>query len=230
MLEKIFTGDDEFAAREDIVEYLGHEGYDNVDASVAGPALGAVNAIAMMIEKRDPYTSDHQNRVARLSVAIAREMGWSESRIEILRLGAIIHDAGKIYVPAEILNRPGKLTESEFGIIKSHPQIGYEIVEKAELPWPIKEMVVQHHERIDGSGYPMGLAGDQIIDEAKVIAVADVVDAMTSHRPYRAALGIEAGLSEIERGKGTSYDPIVVDVCAMLIRENKFRWDNALVA
>ena len=187
-------------------------------------AMGAINAISATVEKRDPYTSGHQNRVAILSVAIATDLGWSDSKKEGLRLGSLIHDIGKIHIPAEILNRPGKLTDAEFSIIKSHPQVGFEIVEHTDFPWPIKEMILQHHERIDGSGYPNGLTGEFIVDEAKVIAVADVVEAITAHRPYRPALGIDAGLEEIERGKGTAYDPMVVDSCLKIIRAQGFSW------
>lgn len=186
-------------------------------------AFGAVHALAATIEKRDPYTAGHQESVAALSVAIGEKLGWSEFKLQGLRLGATIHDIGKIYVPAEILNRPGKLTDPEFAIIKTHPQIGFEILESASFPWPIKDMVVQHHERLDGSGYPKGLHGDQITEEAKVIGVADVVDAITAHRPYRPGLGIETALSEISLGRGTIYDPLVVDACIALFREDGYR-------
>jgi len=165
--------------------------------------------------------------VATLAVAIGRKLGWDRFKLEGLKLGATIHDIGKISVPAEILNRPGRLTESEFGVIKAHPQTGFEILEKTDFPWPIKEMVVQHHERIDGTGYPYGLKGDEIIDEAKVLAVADVVDAITSHRPYRPGRGIDVALAEIERGRGTAYDPSAVDACLSLLREEHFQWAHA---
>jgi len=187
-------------------------------------ALGAVRAIAATIEKRDPYTSGHQENVAAISVAIAERLGWGRERVEGLRLGAMIHDIGKIYIPSEILNRPGRLTDSEFEIVKSHPQVGYDILANTEFPWPIKEMVVQHHERLDGSGYPKGLMDGEIIDEAKVIAVADVVDAITSHRPYRPGLGVDAALAEIEQGRGALYDTMVADACLRLIRDEGFSW------
>ncbi|MCC7274274.1 MAG: PAS domain-containing protein, partial [Alphaproteobacteria bacterium] len=189
-------------------------------------ALGAINAVAATLEKRDPYTSGHQERVARLSVAIATELGWERSRIEGLRLGAMIHDIGKISVPSEILNRPGRLTASELAIIKAHPQVGYEILEKSDFPWPIRDMIHQHHERLDGSGYPQGLTGERIIAEAKVIAVADVLEAISSHRPYRPALGLDAALREIEGGRGTIYDAEIVDVCVRLVRDRGFRWES----
>ncbi len=196
-------------------------------SSLEDSAMGAVRAIASTIEKRDPYTSGHQVDVATLAVAIGRKLGWDRFKLEGLKLGATIHDIGKISVPAEILNRPGRLTESEFGVIKAHPQTGFEILEKTDFPWPIKEMVVQHHERIDGTGYPYGLKGDEIIDEAKVLAVADVVDAITSHRPYRPGRGIDVALAEIERGRGTAYDPSAVDACLSLLRDEHFQWAHA---
>jgi len=191
-------------------------------------AFGAVRAIAATIEKRDPYTSGHQDNVATLSVEIAKRLGWDKYRIEGLHLGATIHDIGKIYIPAEILNRPGKLSVHEFGMIKSHPVVGREILASTSFPWPIQDMVGQHHERIDGSGYPDGLKGDKIIDEAKVIAVADVLDAITSHRPYRPGLGVEVALEELERGSGTAYDPTIVDVCIKLVRDEGFRWHREI--
>jgi putative nucleotidyltransferase with HDIG domain len=186
--------------------------------------LQTIEAVSMTLEKRDPYTAGHQQRVVQLAVAIAREMGIPEGRIEGLRLGTLVHDIGKIYVPAEILNRPGRLTESEFGIIKSHPQVGYDILKGVEFDWPIAEMVLQHHERCDGSGYPQGLRGDEIMLEARILGVADVVEAITSHRPYRPGLGIEFALAEIEKGRGTLYDPSVADTCLALFSQQNFSW------
>lgn len=187
-----------------------------------GAAFNAVRALAATLEKRDPYTSGHQDKVADLSVAIGQKLGWDEFRLQGLRLGAIIHDIGKIYVPAEILNRPGKLSAGEFALIKEHPQVGYDILSEVTFPWPIKEMVRQHHERIDGSGYPDGLKGNEILDEAKIIAVADVVEAITSHRPYRPGRGLDTALAEIERGRGTIYEPSIVDACLDLIRNDGY--------
>lgn len=195
-------------------------------SELGNAALGAVTAIAATIEKRDPYTAGHQESVAALSVAIGKKLGWDEFKLQGLRLGAMIHDIGKISVPSEILNRPGSLSEPEFAIIKSHAQVGYEILAKTSFPWPIKEMVHQHHERLDGSGYPNRLRGDQIIDEAKVIGVADVVDAILSHRPYRPSRGVAAALAEIERGRGTLYEPSVVDACLALVREDGYSLDK----
>lgn len=191
-------------------------------------ALGAVTAVAATVEKRDPYTSGHQANVAALSVEIARKLSWDEFRIEGLRLGALIHDIGKISVPAEILNRPGKLTDSEFAIIKAHPQNGYDILASTEFPWPIHAMILQHHERLDGSGYPNGLTADAILEESRVLSVADVLDAITSHRPYRPGLGIEVALKEIEDGRGARYDPAVVDAALALVRDDGYRWQKDL--
>jgi PAS domain S-box-containing protein/putative nucleotidyltransferase with HDIG domain len=187
--------------------------------------LGTIQAVALTVEKRDPYTAGHQQKVARLAVAIAEELGWPPDRIEGVRLGGMIHDIGKIYVPAEILNRPGRLSKLEFGLIMSHPEVGYEILKDVELPWPVAQIILQHHERLDGSGYPMGLKGSEIIDEACLLGVADVVEAMAAHRPYRPALGLEAGLDEIERRRGTQFAPEIVDACLRLFRERGFTLD-----
>jgi PAS domain S-box-containing protein len=182
-----------------------------------------IQAIATTIEARDPYTAGHQRRVAQLAAAIAREMGLPENRITGVLRGAEIHDIGKIYIPSEILSRPGRLSNTEFSLIKIHPQVGYDIVKEIDFPWPVAAMILQHHERLDGSGYPRGLrGGDQIILEAKILAVADVVDAMVSHRPYRAALGVDAALDEIVRNRGVLYDETVVDLCVRLFREKSF--------
>lgn len=187
-------------------------------------ALRAVGAVSATIEKRDPYTSGHQADVARLAVAIAQELGWDEFKIEGLRLGATIHDIGKVSVPSEILNKPGKLSDAEFALIREHPMTGYDILASVDFPWPIRRMVLQHHERLDGSGYPHGIDRDDIIDEARIIAVADVVDAITSHRPYRPGRGVETALEEIERGRETQYDPAAVDAGLHLIRDRNFDW------
>ncbi len=184
-----------------------------------------IRAIALTVEKRDPYTAGHQNKVAGLCVAIASELGLTPERIEGVRLGATIHDIGKVYIPAEILNRPGKLTDPEFEIIKTHPQVGYDIVKDVKFPWPVGEMILQHHERLDGSGYPKGLKGEASLLEARILAVADTVEAMSSHRPYRPALGPEKALAEIEQHRGTRYDAAVVDACLKLFRERGFRFD-----
>lgn len=179
-----------------------------------------VTAIARTLEMRDPYTAGHQQRVTALSVRIAREMGLAEDMIEGLYFGAMIHDIGKISVPAEILSKPSALSKLEFMLIQHHPRAGFEIVQGIEFPWPVAEMIVQHHERLDGSGYPNRLEGDEIILEARIIAVADVVEAMTTHRPYRPALGIKAALAEIAQGQGSRYDTAVVDACIQVVRAN----------
>ena len=182
----------------------------------------SIHAIADTVEARDPYTAGHQRRVAELAVAIAREMGLTEEKTHGIRLGASIHDLGKIQVPAEILSKPGKLTEVEFMLIKLHPQAGYDILKDIKFPWPIADIVHQHHEKMDGSGYPQGLKNDQILLESRILAVADVTEAMASHRPYRPAQGIDIALHEIKRGRGRVYDPTVADACLKLFHEGKF--------
>lgn len=178
-----------------------------------------VGAIANTIEMRDPYTAGHQQHVGRLAAAIARRLGLSEHRIRGIHLAGIIHDVGKINVPAEILNKPGKLSSIELEMIHEHAEAGYRIVKDIDFPWPIAQIVRQHHERLDGSGYPQGLRGDEILAEAKILSVADVVDAITSHRPYRAALGIEAALAEITEKKGVLFDSDAVEACISVFRE-----------
>lgn len=178
---------------------------------------GFIQAISMITEVKDPYTAAHQRRVASLAVSIAQEMDLPEQKIEGIRLAASIHDVGKIYVPSEILSKPGKISEAELSIIRNHPQIGYDILKNIEFLWPIAKIVLQHHERIDGSGYPAGLFGDEILLEVKVISVADVVEAISSHRPYRPALGTESALVEISKNKGILYDPDVVDACLTVL-------------
>lgn len=179
----------------------------------------SIQTIASTVEARDPYTAGHQRRVAELATAIAREMKLPEEQVNGIHLAAIIHDLGKIHVPAEILSKPGRLNAIEFQLIQMHPQEGYNILKDVKFPWPIATIILQHHEKLDGSGYPQGLKGEQILLEAKIIAVADVVEAMSSHRPYRAGLGIEAALAEIETHRGVQYDSIVVDACTKSFRE-----------
>ncbi len=183
-----------------------------------------VNALASTAEKRDPYTAGHQYRVTKLACTIARQMGMEKIRIEGLRVAGIVHDIGKIYVAAEILNKPVRLQDIEMNLIKTHCQAGYDILKTIDFPWPVAEIVFQHHERIDGSGYPRGLRGDEILPEARILAVADVVDAMCSHRPYRSALDISDAMIEIEKNKGKLYDPAVVDVCLELFQKTNFQW------
>jgi PAS domain S-box-containing protein/putative nucleotidyltransferase with HDIG domain len=186
---------------------------------------GIVEAMALAAEVRDPHTAGHQRRVAQLACAIASEMGLPEDRVQGIRMAALIHDIGKIYAPAEILSKPGHLTELEFGLIKMHPQVGRDILKTVEFPWPIATILYQHHEALDGSGYPEGLAGDEILLDARILAVADVVEAMSSHRPYRPALGIERAIEEITANRGVLYDPAVVDACLSLFTEKEFRFE-----
>ncbi len=183
-----------------------------------------LRAISTMLEKRDPYTAGHQQRVADLAEKIALELGLSKEQAHAIRLTGIVHDIGKIQVPAEVLNKPGKLTDIEFSLIKLHPQTGYDILKGIKFPWPIAEAVLQHHERLDGSGYPQGLKADQIIIEARIIAVADTVEAMSSHRPYRPGLGLEAALAEIEKSRGKLLDPIIVDACLRLFKDQGYKF------
>jgi putative nucleotidyltransferase with HDIG domain len=175
------------------------------------------------LEARDPYTAGHQRRVAHLASAIAMEMGLPQENIDGIQMAGSIHDIGKLAIPAEILVKPTKLTNIEFSLIKEHAQSGYDMLKDVESPWPLAQIVHQHHERMNGSGYPRNLKGDEIIIEARIMAVADVVEAMASHRPYRAALGIEVALEEIEKNKGILYDNTVVDACLRLFREKNYK-------
>jgi len=174
----------------------------------------SIELLGQVVETRDPYTAGHERRVAELSVAIAQQLGMPADQIEQIRIAALVHDIGKISVPAEILSKPGKLTDMEFELIKGHAEAGFTILNSASFEGPIAELVYQHQERRDGSGYPRGLSSDEILDGAKVIIVSDVVEAMSSHRPYRAALGIDVALAEIERGAGEQYDAAVAEACA----------------
>ena len=181
--------------------------------------VGTIHTIAATVEARDPYTAGHQKRVADLAIAIAREMKLADEKVEGIEIAGKIHDLGKIKVPAEILSKPGKLSDLEFQIIQTHPQVGYDLLKEIEFPWPIAEMVLQHHEKMDGFGYPQGLKGGEIMLEARILAVADTVEAMSSHRPYRPALGIEKALIQIKKDKGTLFDPDVVDACLKVFED-----------
>jgi len=183
---------------------------------------GTFRAMSMTLELRDPYMAGHQQRVSSLAVAIAQEMNLPWEKLEGLRFAGIIHDIGKIAAPAEIMAKPSRLTKTEFQIVKDHPRIGYEMVKDIAFPWPVAHIILQHHERLDGSGYPEGLVGDAILTEARILAVADVVEALCSLRPYRPALGIEKGLEEIRKGRGLRYDTRAVDACMKLFREGRF--------
>jgi PAS domain S-box-containing protein len=191
-------------------------------------AFGAtIKAMSSAVEVRDPYTAGHQIRSADLARTIATEMGLPHEKIEGIRVAGSIHDIGKLSIPAEILSKPTKLTNLEFSLIKEHAQKGYEMLKDVESPWPLAEIVYQHHERMDGSGYPRNLKGDDILIEARIMAVADVVESMASHRPYRPALGLNAALEEIEKNKGILYDDAVADTCLRLFREKGFQLENA---
>jgi len=185
-----------------------------------------IQVMVSAVETRDPYTSGHQIRSADLARAIATEMGLSQDKIDGIRMAGSIHDVGKLSIPAEILSKPTKLSEIEFSLIKEHAQQGYEILKNVESPWPLAEIVYQHHERLDGSGYPRGLKGEEILIEAKILTVADVVEAMASHRPYRPGLGIDAALNEIEKNRGISYDNAVANACLRLFREKGFKLEG----
>lgn len=178
-----------------------------------------IQVMESTIAARDPYTVDHQQRATHIAIAIAHRMGLSVERIEEIQIAGSLHDLGKIAVPTEILSKPGKLTDLEFAIIKTHPQVAFNILKPLEIPGQITQIIMQHHERMNGSGYPYGLDGQEILLEAKILGVADVIEAMCSHRPYRPALGIEKALEEIERKKGVLYDPAVVDSCLLLYQE-----------
>lgn len=184
--------------------------------------LQTIQAITVMLEKRDPYTAGHQRRTANLAVAIAKEMKLDPVRIEGIRFGSMIHDIGNIYVPSEILNRPGKLSQAELNIVRSHAQVGYDIIKEIDFPWPVAEMILTHHERLDGSGYPAGLKGDAIPLEARIIAVVDVIEAMLSHRPYRPAHAMETALRELRENRGIKYDEKVADACLRLFTEKGY--------
>lgn len=183
---------------------------------------GIVEAISKTVETRDPYTAGHQKRVADIAKEIAREMGLGRDVIESVDIAGQIHDLGKIAIPSEILNKPGRINKIEFELIKMHPQTGYDILKNIDFPWPISDIVLQHHEKYDGNGYPNGISGDEILIEARILSVADVIEAMASHRPYRAALGIEKAFEELRNNRGTSFDPDVVDSCMKIFIEKGF--------
>jgi putative nucleotidyltransferase with HDIG domain len=182
-----------------------------------------IEVIVMAVESRDPYTAGHQKRVSALAGAIAREMGYPPEDCEAISMAGSIHDLGKISIPAEILSMPRKLSDIEFSLVKNHAESGFEILKDIDFPWPIAEIIRQHHERLDGSGYPRGLRDDELLIEAKILMVADVVESMISYRPYRPARALEEGLAEIEENRDLLYDPEVVDACLRLFREKGFQ-------
>lgn len=183
-----------------------------------------VRAMSLTVEERDPYTAGHQRRSTELAVALAREMGLSEQQCKGLRMAGLIHDMGKIAIPAEILSKPGGLNNVEFQLIKRHPQVGYDILKQFDFPWAVDNIVLQHHERLNGSGYPQGLAGENILLEARILCIADVVETIESHRPYRPGRGIDVALEEISRNRGRLYDPHGVDACLNLFKVKNFQY------
>lgn len=183
---------------------------------------GTIEAVSKMAEMRDPYTAGHQRRVAKLSVAIAKELGLAQETVDAIEIAAKVHDIGKMEIPSEILTKPTKLTNLEYEFIRNHPQAGYDILKDIKFSYPIAKIILQHHEKLDGSGYPNKLKGDEILLEAKIISVADVVEAMASHRPYRASLGVDFALEEIEKHKGVWYEEPIVDACVKLFREQNY--------
>lgn len=189
-----------------------------------GALGGTIQVIESMVEERDPYTAGHQRRVTDLARSIAKEMDLSVNLRDAIRMAGSIHDIGKISIPSEILSKPTQLTETEFELIKKHPKVGYEILKNIDFPWPVAEIVLQHHERLDGSGYPNGLKNGQILMEARVLGVADVVEAMSSHRPYRASLGKDKALEEIKKNKGILYEPEAVDACVDLFTNKGYEF------
>jgi PAS domain S-box-containing protein/putative nucleotidyltransferase with HDIG domain len=200
------------------------ERLNEVVANMRKAIATTIQVMIATIERRDPYTAGHQKRTADLGMHIAREMGLPPEQVEGIRIVGSIHDIGKISTPAEILTKPTRLTEIEYALVRHHAVSGFEILKDIEAPWPLAEIVYQHHERLDGSGYPRGLRGEEILLEARILAVADVVESMSSHRPYRPALGREAALAEVRAHRGTRYDPAVVDACLRLFREQGYRF------
>ena len=206
-----------------ILHKQGDERLKNTLAQLREAMNGTIQAMKSTVEMKDSYTAGHQQRVSDLARSIAKEMCLSEKQIDGIRMAGSVHDLGKIFVPSEILNRFGGITDMEFDIIKTHAKSGYNILKNIDFPWPIAQIVFQHHERVNGSGYPNGCKGEEILLEAKILAVADVVEAMASQRPYREALGIDKALDEISNNKGALYDPKVVDACIKLFTEKGYK-------
>ncbi len=185
---------------------------------------GTAYIIMKVVETRDPYSIGHQQRVSKLATVIAREMKLPQDKIEGIKIASLVHDIGKVNLPTEIISKPSKLIEVEFNLIKNYPKVGYDILKKVDFPWPIAEIVLQHQEKIDGSGYPRGLKGDEICIEAKILGVANVVEAMSSYKSYRPALSIDEALAEISKNKNILFDPEVVDACTKLFKEKGFKF------
>ena len=201
-----------------------HQSFYNLEKTLEG----TIQAITLMVETRDRYTAGHQQRVTELACTIAREMGLSSKQIQTIRIAGLLHDLGKIFIPTEILSKPGRLTDIELAIIKTHPKAGYDILKNIDFPWPIADIVVQHHERMNGSGYPSGLQGEEITLEARILAVSDIIEAMASHRPYRPSLGLDRALKEVIDNKGVLYDSDVVDACLKVFVEKRFKLGEEL--
>jgi putative nucleotidyltransferase with HDIG domain len=225
--EQLLSFEDLFRTEQDMEKYR-----DYLENEVQQRTLqvrraleGVIQAIAAITEMRDPYTAGHQRRVTELACAIAKEMVLPIEKVEGLHMAGALHDIGKIYVPAEILSKPGRLTELEFKMIKTHCQAGHDILKNIDFPGPVAQIILQHHENIDGSGYPGGLSGEDILLKARILRVADVVEAMISHRPYRPALGMDKALEEIEQKRGILYDADAADACLRLFREKRFQFE-----
>lgn len=209
-------------SRRRVADQQAHETIRKLESTVES----VIEAISLTVEMRDQYTAGHQKRVRQLAGAIAREMHLPIDRVQVIRVAGLLHDFGKIFVPTEILIKPGRLNDLELSLIRTHPLSGYNVLKSIEFPWPIADIVVQHHERLDGSGYPAHLRGEEIGIEARILAVADVVEAMTFHRSYRPALGLETALKEISRNKSTLYDPRVAEACLDTFLDRSFKWDE----
>jgi len=208
--------------KDSLIEEELKQSYEKLQKFIEGTA----HIITKIVEIRDPYSKGHQQRVSQLATAIAREMKLPQDKIEGVRFASLVHDVGKINLSTEIVSKPSKLVEVEFNLIKNHPKIGYDILKKVDFPWPIAEIVFQHQEKIDGSGYPRGLKGDEILIEAKILGVANVVEAMSSYKSYRPALSIDESLAEISKNKNILFDPEVVDTCLKLFKEKGFRFKS----
>jgi len=219
---RIKKAEDKLRLEKDVLEEMVQKRTEKLKKTQEGTIL----IIAQIIGIKDPYISGHQERVSWLAAAIAEEMNLSKEKREGIRIASLVHDIGKISIPTEILNKPGKISDVEFGLIQQHVEAGYKILKEIDFPWPIAEIVLQHHENVDGTGYPNGLKDGDILIEAQIIRVADVVEAMSSDRPYRPSLGIDAALEEITQNKGILYDPEAVDVCLRLFKEKGFKFES----
>ena len=215
-------------ARDATSEKVANDQLISLNAKLQKSLMETIDIARQLVELRDPYTAGHEMHVGDLAEAIAVEMGLDEARQEGLRIAGYLHDIGKIIIPVEILSKPGEISQEEFNLVKNHVLAGWRLLNDVTFPWEVAQPVLEHHERLDGSGYPNSLMADQISLDGRIIAVADVVDAMSSHRPYRAALGVHSALAEIERGRGTLYDPVVVDACLTLFREKHYRIPGTL--